>query len=102
VKGTWREGYLAGDPEGYVEKALETGITSHRGPGLGNLGEGSSTGDFKRWMKWALWMKYVSLSLSEEAPWRVSGGSSFTRDPGRHVQKVSGCGHLSLRGPLCR
>jgi len=27
VKGTWREGSLAGDPEGYIEKALETGIS---------------------------------------------------------------------------
>jgi hypothetical protein len=32
VKGTWREGYLAGDPERYAEKALETGISFHRGP----------------------------------------------------------------------
>ena len=32
VKGTWKEGSLAEDPEGYVEKALETGISSHRGP----------------------------------------------------------------------
>jgi hypothetical protein len=32
VKGTWREGSLAGDPEGYVEKALEMGISFHRGP----------------------------------------------------------------------
>jgi hypothetical protein len=32
VKGTWREGSLAGDPEGYVDNALETGIFSHRGP----------------------------------------------------------------------
>jgi len=32
VKETWREGFLAGDPEGYVEKALETGISFHRGP----------------------------------------------------------------------
>ena len=31
VKGTWREGFLAGDPEGYVEKALETGFSFHRG-----------------------------------------------------------------------
>jgi hypothetical protein len=29
---TGLEGSLAGDPEGYVEKALETGISSHRGP----------------------------------------------------------------------
>jgi hypothetical protein len=26
VKGTWREGSLAGDPEGYVEKVLVMGI----------------------------------------------------------------------------
>ena len=25
MKGAWREGSLAGDPEGYVEKALERG-----------------------------------------------------------------------------
>jgi len=35
VKGTWREGSLAGDAEGYLEKALETGITLHRGSALG-------------------------------------------------------------------
>ena len=32
VKGTWREGSLAGYPGGYVEKALEMGISFHRGP----------------------------------------------------------------------
>jgi hypothetical protein len=32
VKGTWREGSLAGDPGAYAEKALETGISFHRGP----------------------------------------------------------------------
>jgi hypothetical protein len=72
VKGTWRKGSLAGNPEGYVEKALEMGISFHRGPILGNLEEGSSTGDFKRWMKGAWWMK--CLSLSEEAPWSGLGG----------------------------
>ena len=46
MKGTWREGSLAGDPERCVEKALETSISFHRGSILGNLEEGSSTGDF--------------------------------------------------------
>jgi hypothetical protein len=32
VKGTWKEGSLTGDPEGYAEKALETVIYSHRDP----------------------------------------------------------------------
>jgi hypothetical protein len=40
------EGSLAGDPEGYVEKALDTNISFHRGPVLGNLEETSSTWDF--------------------------------------------------------
>ena len=35
VKGTWREGFLAGDPEGHVEKALETGVSLFRGPFFG-------------------------------------------------------------------
>jgi len=39
VKGTWREGSLAGDPGGWVEKALETGIYFHRGP-AGEPGRG--------------------------------------------------------------
>jgi len=32
VKGTWREGSFAGGPKGYVEKALQTGISFLRGP----------------------------------------------------------------------
>jgi len=61
VKGTWSGGSLAGDPEGFAEKALETCISSHRGPTLGNLGEGSSTGDFE--MKGAWWMNCLPLFL---------------------------------------
>ena len=38
MKGTWREGFLAGGPEGYVEKALETGISFHRGSVWGTWG----------------------------------------------------------------
>jgi len=32
VKETWREGSLAGDPGGQVEKALMMGIFLHSGP----------------------------------------------------------------------
>jgi hypothetical protein len=66
VKGTWREGSLAGGPEVYVEKALETGISSYRGPALGNLGEGSSTGEGGS-------VDELPPSLLEEAPWRGPG-----------------------------
>jgi len=40
VKGTWWEGSLAGDPEGYLEKALETGISFRRGSVFGEPGGG--------------------------------------------------------------
>jgi hypothetical protein len=83
-------------------KALETGLSFHMGPVLGNLEEGSSTRDLKVWMKGARSMTCLSLSLSR---WRGSvgglGGSIVTGDPGGYVE-VSGCGHPSLRGPLCR
>ena len=47
MKGTWREGSLAGDPGGYVKWALEMGISFNSGP-AGETGEGSSTGDIER------------------------------------------------------
>ena len=40
MKGIWREGSLAGDPEGYVEKALETVVSFHRGLPWGNWWRG--------------------------------------------------------------
>jgi len=40
VKRTWREGSLSGDPEGYLEKVLETGISLHRGSAFGEPGRG--------------------------------------------------------------
>ena len=68
MKGTWSAGSLAGDPEGYVEKALETGISSHKGPTLGNLGESSTTGDFE--MDEGGSVDESLPSLFEEALWR--------------------------------
>ena len=44
MKGTWREGSLVGDHEGYVEKALETGISFHRSPVLGTRRRGRLSG----------------------------------------------------------
>jgi hypothetical protein len=40
VKGTWREGFLSGHPEGYLEKALESGTSLYRGPASGEHGGG--------------------------------------------------------------
>ena len=81
VKG--RDGSLAGDPEGYVEKVLEMGISFHTGPIWGTWRRACLPG----W-KW-LWGWSISL-------WR----SSFTEDPGIYVKKVSRYGHLSLCGLL--
>ena len=54
AKGTKKEGSLAGDSEGYVEKA-------RIGPQLGNLEEDSPARDSERWMKEALGMEHLSL-----------------------------------------
>jgi len=50
---------------------------------LGNLEEGSSTGDFERWMKGPLGLERLFLSLSEEAAWRGprGGGEILHWDP---------------------
>jgi len=61
---------------------------------MGNLEEGSSTGDFERWMKGALGMELLSLKRPRGGG--LGGGRSFTGDPGRYVKKVSGYGHLFL------
>jgi hypothetical protein len=45
---------------------------------LENLEEGSSTGDFERWIKGALGMEFLSLKRLRGG---ASGGSSFTGDP---------------------
>jgi hypothetical protein len=45
-EGNLEGGSLAGDPEGYVQRSVEMGVCSCRGPILRSLGEGSSTGDF--------------------------------------------------------
>jgi hypothetical protein len=92
VKGT----SLAGDPEGYVQRSVDMGIFSHRGPILGNLGEGSSTGDFEM-DEGSQWMNCLPFSLK-----RLHGGglgrSSFNGDTRRYVWRVARRGHHSLRG----
>jgi len=40
VKGTWRGDSLNRDPEGYLEKTLETGISFHRGSAFEEPGGG--------------------------------------------------------------
>jgi hypothetical protein len=44
-EGNLEWGSLAGDPEGYVETVLETGISSHRGTALGNVGRAARKPD---------------------------------------------------------
>jgi hypothetical protein len=69
VKGTRREGYLAGDPGGLVEKALEMGI-SFIGAPMGNLEGAHLPGTFDRWIEGALGMEHLSLKrLSAEGLW---------------------------------
>ena len=68
VKGTWREGFLAGDPEGYAEKALEMGISFHRGPVFGEPGGGL--------VYWGLWEKDEgALGMRLLSLMRLRGGA---------------------------
>ena len=90
-EGNLEGGLPCWDPEGYVEKALETGISFHRGPVWGTWKGGSTTGDFERWMKGALGMEYLSLKRLRLGG---LGRSCFTGDPGIYVSKVSGFGLL--------
>jgi hypothetical protein len=53
---------------------------------LGNLQEGSSTGNFDSWMKGALGMEHLSLKRLCGGD---LGGSSFTGDTGIYVKSVS-------------
>jgi len=69
VKGTQREGSLAGDPGGYVERLWRWASLSIGVP-LRNLAWSSSTGEFEIWMKEAVGMEHFSLMrLSAEGLW---------------------------------
>ena len=91
MKGTWREGSPVGDPEGYVEKSLDSNISFQRAP-MGSLKEGLPIGDFERWMKGAQGMEHLSIRGGSVE--RASRGGSFTGDSVRYFKKGSGCGHL--------
>ena len=48
------------------------GISFHKGPVLGNLEGGSSTGDFERWMRGVISMEGFSVKrVSAEGLWGV-------------------------------
>jgi len=61
VKGTWREGSLSGDPEGYLEKALKRVISFHRGFAFGEPGGGLVYRGLLKMDEGALGMGYHSL-----------------------------------------
>jgi hypothetical protein len=50
-------------PEGYERKSLGMGVSPHGGS-VGQPGVGSSAGDFEIWLKGALGVERLSLSLS--------------------------------------
>jgi len=83
VKGTWREGSLARDLEGYVEKTLETGISFHRG---------------SVWETWRRARLSVSLcGSSVKGTWREG---SLARDLEGYVEKALETGISFHRGSV--
>jgi len=61
-RGTWRGGFFSRGPEVYKRNALGMGISLY-GHSVGQPGVGSSTGDFEIWLKVALELESLSLSL---------------------------------------
>jgi len=61
-RGTWKGCSLASGPDGYERKALAMG-NSLRGGSVGQAGVGSSSRDFEIWLKGALKVGRLSLSL---------------------------------------
>jgi hypothetical protein len=98
VKGTWREGSLAGDPEGYVEKALETAIFFHRGPVWRTWRRACLSGAFERWMKGAL--KMESLSLKRLCGGGLRGGAPSLQTLEDMLRKAPDTGIALQRGPF--
>jgi len=110
VKGTWREGCLAGDPEGYVEKSLETGISFHRGPVCGIWWRARLPRTLrKRWRGlwgwgFSLWRGSVEGAwgnLIHWGPWKICSDSlriraSLHRGPNGTEGNLclGGCGNL--------
>jgi hypothetical protein len=80
------------DPVGYERKALETGISLHGGSD-GQPEVGSSTADFEKWLKGALEVERLSLSLWELSEGNLEGGLPWWV-PWRIGRKGSGGGHL--------
>ena len=60
VRGTWKSGSFARGLEDYERKALGMDIFLCGGS-VGQSGVGSSTGDFKIWLKGALEVECLSL-----------------------------------------
>jgi hypothetical protein len=61
--GNLVRGSFAGDPLGYGRQAMETAVSLHGGS-IGQPGVDSSTGNFERWLKGALEVKHLSLSMA--------------------------------------
>jgi len=81
------------DPEGYVEKALESGISI--GAPVGNLQGGSFTRDFERWMKGSPAVELLYGSSVKGTWW----GDFITGNSGKYVEKALEMG-ISVRAPL--
>jgi len=91
VKGTWREGSLAGALKFWRQTSLCIGAP------LGNLEWGSSTRDFEKWLKGAQGMELLSCRGS---PLKVSREGFFAWDLGGYVTKAPDMNISLHRGPL--
>jgi hypothetical protein len=97
VGGTWRGGSFARGPEGYERKALGMDISLH-GDSVGQPGVGSSTRDFKMWLKGALEAESLSLwEVSMKGTWRAG---FLAGDPEGYVEEALKTGISFRRVPV--
>jgi hypothetical protein len=96
VKGTWREGSPAGDPDKYLEKALVTGISLLTSSIWGTWRRAHLPGTLRCGLKGG---SGTGVPLSMGALFREpGGGASFFRGPRRLWKEGSGDGYLSSWG----
>ena len=79
MNGTRREGSLAGNPEGYLEKPLETAISFHKSPFWGTWRKARLPGTLRAGRRGS----GEGASLFQEAPWMGPRGFYFTGEAER-------------------
>jgi hypothetical protein len=89
-------GASTGNPVGYERNALEVGNSLH-GSSVGQIGVGSSTGDFERWLKRALEVEQLSMGALCREPGGRAPLLGTLKDRQKRLWRQAS---ISIRAPL--